>query len=53
MDEDTEKCAHPSCNCRKGEDSDYCSVYCHDAGDTTEIQCNCNHPECSMTAEGS
>jgi hypothetical protein len=48
MDDDVEKCAHPSCRCRKGEDGDYCSVYCRDAGDLTELQCSCGHDECSL-----
>jgi hypothetical protein len=41
------KCAHPSCNCKAREDSNYCSAYCEGAGKTTEIQCNCGHSECA------
>jgi hypothetical protein len=31
----------------KGEK--YCSTYCHDAGGTVELTCNCGHPGCSDT----
>jgi hypothetical protein len=41
-------CAHPSCNCLVKEGEKYCSQYCHDAGDTIEISCNCEHPGCSL-----
>jgi hypothetical protein len=42
------KCAHPSCSCAAGNDSKYCSAYCEDAKDTTELACNCGHPGCEM-----
>jgi hypothetical protein len=32
-----EKCAHPACDCPAQEGEKYCSPYCHDAGDLTEI----------------
>jgi hypothetical protein len=48
MPEKTHKCAHPSCQCRVEEGEKYCSTYCHDAGDTIEISCNCDHPGCSL-----
>jgi hypothetical protein len=41
-------CAHPACNCPAPEGEKYCSQYCKDAGDTTEISCNCEHPGCSL-----
>jgi hypothetical protein len=41
-----EKCAHPICTCLAEEDSKYCSPYCEDAKDTTEIACNCGHVGC-------
>ena len=44
------KCAHPSCNCRANDKSDYCSTYCEGAGKMTEIGCNCGHDECSVGA---
>lgn len=42
-----EKCAHPACNCMATGDGGYCSQYCHDAGDTLELACNCGHPGCA------
>ena len=47
-DKKTQKCAHPACQCLVAKDEKYCSTYCHDAGDTTEISCNCDHPGCSL-----
>ena len=51
---DQGKCAHPACNCRAPEGEKYCSTYCHDAGDTVELACNCGHPGCAeeMTHKG-
>lgn len=46
MTKETKKCAHPACNCQAPEGEDYCSEFCKDAGDMTEISCNCEHPEC-------
>jgi len=43
---EAKKCKHPACRCMAPADSDYCSPYCHDAKDTTEIACNCGHPGC-------
>jgi len=42
------KCAHASCTCAARAESKYCSAYCEDAGDTTEIGCGCEHPGCSI-----
>jgi hypothetical protein len=41
------KCAHPACNCPAAKGSNYCSEYCHDAGDTLELACGCGHPGCA------
>ncbi len=48
------KCKHPACNCAASADSDYCSEYCHDAGSTVELSCNCGHAGCAaeMTHSG-
>ncbi len=46
MPTELEKCKHPACSCRVAEGDDYCSTYCEDAGDTTEIACNCGHAGC-------
>ena len=43
----TQKCAHPACNCKAAADSKYCSTYCHDARNTIELSCNCGHPGCA------
>jgi len=40
------QCAHPSCECLVEKGQKYCSDYCHDAGRTMELSCNCRHPEC-------
>jgi hypothetical protein len=32
-----------------GKNETYCSTYCHDAGGTMEISCNCGHAGCSVT----
>ncbi|HEX8844082.1 MAG TPA: hypothetical protein VF791_05535 [Pyrinomonadaceae bacterium] len=45
-DEQDNKCAHPSCNCPASKDDKYCSEYCRDAGDVTEIGCGCEHQGC-------
>jgi hypothetical protein len=44
---DSNKCAHPACNCPASGDNKYCSNYCRDAGDTVELSCNCGHSGCS------
>ncbi|HEY0004331.1 MAG TPA: hypothetical protein VGB17_05935 [Pyrinomonadaceae bacterium] len=46
MADDNKRCKHPGCNCPTTDDEDYCSTYCHDAGDTTEIRCGCEHAGC-------
>ena len=43
------KCAHPSCECTvlaKGPYGRYCSEHCKEAGQITELHCNCQHAEC-------
>ncbi|HVC20917.1 MAG TPA: hypothetical protein VNE16_12625 [Vicinamibacterales bacterium] len=43
------KCAHPSCECRVikgGKYGKYCSEYCKEKGDQTELRCECRHPDC-------
>jgi hypothetical protein len=42
-----QKCAHPACNCIATKDNKFCSVYCHDAGETVELSCNCGHVGCA------
>jgi len=43
---DEKQCAHPSCACAASKDSKYCSEYCKEAGDLTEIGCGCEHAGC-------
>ena len=43
------KCAHPQCSCRvpeHGQYGKYCSEHCREAGDQTELMCDCKHPAC-------
>jgi len=47
MTTESKKCAHPACQCPAPEGEDYCGTSCKDAGDMTEISCNCDHPECT------
>ena len=42
------KCEHPACNCMISDEENYCSPYCDDAADTTEIACNCGHAGCGV-----
>lgn len=48
MADHNNKCAHPACRCMARESSKYCSQYCEDAKDTTELACNCGHPGCEL-----
>jgi hypothetical protein len=46
---DTTKCAHPACECQvppKGPYGKYCSEHCKTSGQSTELRCYCQHPEC-------
>jgi len=44
------KCAHPACNCMAPAGKKYCSQYCADAADLTEIACECGHQGCVAKA---
>ena len=49
MAEDTTKCAHPACSCKVTKDGPYgkyCSEYCKEMGQITELSCRCKHPAC-------
>jgi hypothetical protein len=46
MPDKSKKCAHPSCNCRAQEGSQYCGAYCEGEGGTADITCSCGHPGC-------
>ena len=44
----TEKqCAHPSCGCAVPDGEKYCSPYCQDAAQISEIGCKCGHHGCA------
>ena len=46
---ETQKCAHPACNCTVapgGPHGKYCSVHCKEAGQKTELRCDCQHLAC-------
>ena len=43
------KCAHPGCSCtvsKGGPYGKYCSEHCKEAGDITELRCDCHHAAC-------
>jgi hypothetical protein len=40
------KCAHPPCDCNAGRGEPFCSVYCRQAGDVSEFECDCGHVDC-------
>lgn len=43
---EVKKCAHPACSCPVADAEKFCSDSCKDAGDMTEISCNCEHDAC-------
>jgi hypothetical protein len=46
---DPKDCAHQACRCRVAEDGEYgkyCSAHCEEAGDLTELHCECGHLSC-------
>ncbi|HVF51700.1 MAG TPA: hypothetical protein VNA19_16570 [Pyrinomonadaceae bacterium] len=51
---DDKICTHGVCNCPATQDSDFCSPYCENVGETTnntlddnqKIICDCGHPTC-------
>jgi hypothetical protein len=47
MSKEQKRCDHPACECIVSKDTDYCSQSCEDAGDMTEISCNCGHAGCA------
>ena len=50
---DTNKCAHPACNCtvpKNGPFGKYCSEHCKEARDIIELHCDCKHPGCREPA---
>ena len=45
------KCAHEACQCIAPEGKKYCSTYCEDAKDITELTCECGHAGCTDSLE--
>ncbi len=45
MSSETNKCAHPACRCII-KDAKYCSQFCTEAANLTEIACQCGHKDC-------
>ncbi len=43
---DNGKCAHPACSCAVPKGEKYFSESCEDAGDLTELTCQCDHAGC-------
>jgi len=46
----SEKCKHPACSCNVSDGESYCSTACSDAGDLTELTCQCDHSSCQGEA---
>lgn len=46
MQEENYGCAHSSCNCQVANKGDFCSEYCLEARNVTEIGCGCEHSTC-------
>ena len=43
------RCAHPACTCLVADAAEFgkfCSEHCQEAGDMTELRCDCKHPGC-------
>ena len=40
------KCAHESCKCVVEDHEEFCSEYCLEAREVTELGCGCEHPPC-------
>ena len=41
------KCAHSNCSCTAAQDSKYCSSHCETAKGSSQISCECGHPNCA------
>jgi hypothetical protein len=41
------KCAHPACGCLTGNGNTYCSQFCKESANLTEIACQCGHTSCA------
>lgn len=43
---DNKKCKHSACDCVPSGKDDYCSQWCKDAKNVTELACQCQHSGC-------
>ena len=50
--DDNNKCDHEMCNCRVGDNEEYCSPQCEAATEEgiTAIKCDCGHTGCAGEA---
>jgi hypothetical protein len=48
--ESKHKCSYEECQCQIPSTQEYCSDYCSNADEVSEVelQCNCNHPPCAL-----
>jgi len=50
------KCAHTGCICTVDSGEQYCSDYCASQANAEKTaeddECNCGHPECTVTTAG-
>jgi len=39
-------CTNAPCSCPVEKKNEYCGVSCQSTGQTTQIDCDCGHPDC-------
>lgn len=47
---DQKKCGNPACSCVPPKGEKFCSAHCESVKGTTEVACQCGHPECQGDA---
>jgi hypothetical protein len=47
----SEKCAHPSCNCPAAKDSKFCGALCEANAGRADIICSCGHTGCASASQ--
>ena len=40
-------CKNPPCSCAVDKGEKYCSVHCQSTENTTQIDCDCGHSDCT------
>ena len=43
---ETKQCKNPPCTCPVQPGAKYCGASCEGTGQTIELDCDCQHPEC-------